>query len=64
MRLLPGEKKSLGFGDGFALVTLTVTDDVYPKLLEPNEPPLRWSLFVDNAQQQKGLVPYDEWCQF
>jgi hypothetical protein len=63
LRLLPGEKKSLANNQGFALVTLTVTEEAY-RHLEKTRPPLRWLLFVDNARSQTGIVSYKEWCLY
>ncbi|SMG58964.1 AlbA family DNA-binding domain-containing protein [Paraburkholderia susongensis] len=64
LRLLPDQELELTVQSGFPDLDLIVTQDHFRRRLEALEPPLRWSLYVDDAPQKKGETPFEDWCTF
>ncbi len=63
MRLLPGEEMSFVQNRGFSVLVVEVNDAIARHALR-NEPPLRWTLHVDNSRPLTGVVLYRDWCQW
>lgn len=63
LRLLPGQTQLLSTQVGFPELDLHV-DEATWRRLERFEPPLRWTLYVDDSPRKEGSMPFDEWCQF
>lgn len=62
-RLLPGETLEIGTGAGYGMLQIHIRNQQQIRQVETS-PPLRWSLFVDNAERREGEVPYAEWCRW
>lgn len=62
-RLLPGETRSLGQGEGFGMLRLNIESALQLQQLD-FRPSLSWSLFVDNAPRQEGIIEYDDRCRW
>ena len=62
-RLLPGETHCLDEGRGFGQLLLRIEGEIGYALLD-NQPPLCWTLFVDNAPKREGMIEYARWCNW
>ncbi|MBB5411710.1 hypothetical protein HDG34_005671 [Paraburkholderia sp. HC6.4b] len=64
LRLLPDQKLELTAQNGFPDLDLFVDLAAFVRSLETLEPPLRWTLFVDDAARKEGQTPFEQWCTF
>jgi hypothetical protein len=62
-RLLPGESRQLGMGQGYGQLVLEIATEAQIRSVA-TAPSIYWSLFVDNAARQDGEVPYLRWCDW
>lgn len=63
LRILPGQTQLLSNQVGYPALDLQVDDAVW-RQLERFEPPLYWTLYVDDAARKEGMTPYAAWCNY
>ncbi|MGT0248037.1 AlbA family DNA-binding domain-containing protein [Burkholderia pyrrocinia] len=59
-RILPGDTLELDMNHNYPEVLLVISDMAEIRAAEL-EPPIFWSLLLDNAPRQTGEIPYNDW---
>jgi Putative DNA-binding domain len=62
-RLLPGYELTLDASVGLADLKFEIDMVKFRDVLR-HEPPIRWILYVDDAEKQSHEMPYADWCRY
>jgi hypothetical protein len=61
--LLPGQSATLGVDGGYAMIRLTVKQEIY-KSLARTRPPIIMRLYVDDCRMEENVIPFEKWCNY
>jgi len=63
LSIMPDDELVLGAPTGFSYIQITIDPNTWERVSDL-APPIRWTLFVDNARRRDGEDAFEHWCRF